>query len=113
MPRADWKIVPAGNGPVVTVTVFANSDVEDEEDEDEDELDADVLAADTVEVVVVVLPAFCCGRGHIRILGLVPSNCRTESGSALKGGKMKRMFALCGIGNGCTDTTTGAAGAGT
>ena len=113
MPRADWKIAPAGNGPVVTVTVFANSDVEDEEDEDE--LDADVLPPDdTVEVAMaVVLPIFCCGRGQTLILGLEPSNCRTESGSALKGGRIKRIFAFCNIGNGCTDITVGAAGAGT
>ena len=102
MPRADWKIVPAGNGPVVTVTVFANSDVEDE-DEDEDELDADVLPPDTVDVAVAVLPAFCCGRGQTLILGLGLSNSRTESGSALNGGRMKRIFAFCGD-TGCTDT---------
>jgi hypothetical protein len=91
---------------VVTVAVAdARAAVDDEDEEDEDDVDAAVVA--------VAAPAVCCGRGQIRILGVLLSASRIESGSWLNDGRINLMFALGeGVG-GCTDTAMGAPGTGT
>jgi hypothetical protein len=90
---------------VVTVAVADARAAVDEDEEDEDDVDAAVVA--------VAAPAVCCGRGQIRILGVLLSASRIESGSWLNDGRINLMFALGeGVG-GCTDTAMGAPGTGT
>lgn len=96
--------------PVVNVAIFgmrATVVVEDDELDDELEL---------VEppVLVLVAPAFGCGRGNVRIFGpdIGSSKCRNESGSLLNGGRINRRFVDIGDPEGRMDRIGGAAGTG-
>jgi hypothetical protein len=100
--------VPGGREPVVNVTTFTAM-VVDEDDDEDDEL----VEAAPVAVVDVETDDFCCGCGQILICGLALENCLTESGSALNGGRIHRMFAFVGKGKGCAAMTAGAADTGT
>src|ERR1700675_1527960 len=95
---------------VVNTTVFGISVTVAADEDDEPE---DAVAVVTDDLVVVLVPPACCGRGQILILGLLLSNNRTESGSVLNGGRMKRMLFVGGVSTGFVDTIDGAAIAGT
>jgi len=95
---------PAGNEPVVNTAVFGARD--------NVVVELELDAVEVVEVTVLLAPCLCCGRGQIRILGLPLSNWRTESGSALNGGKINRMLLVAVCAGGCVATAAGADGTG-